>query len=129
VSVVEKVRNVYATHNLVIMEDSQRKLSFFSSNDIASLHPGLLRSSHSNVAGYAIYSAPSHKQNFYVEFIFSETTLAINFHNITIDKSRENRALKADDPIECVAKLKSFLKSRIVKIQSSQQYVSSCITL
>lgn len=128
--VVEKIKSVYSRHDIVVMENFHRQISFYSLDDIATLQPGLERSNSVNVADYALYKTPSDHQLFYVEFIFNKTSLAINIFNIGIHKAHgasDRSELKLKDPIECVAKLKSYLKSRIPVVQASHQHVSRTI--
>jgi hypothetical protein len=84
--IFEKIKKVYFKHDMVIMESPQRKLSFFSFEDLVSMKPGLVQSLAPSLASYAIYKSPIDQQLSYAEFVFNKTTLGINFYDIFIDK-------------------------------------------
>jgi hypothetical protein len=125
--VYEKIKSVHYNHDLVITESPQRMLSIFTFDDLASMKPGLVRSIHPNVSTYAIFKSPIDAKLSYAEFIFNRTVLEMNFYEIEVEKVHE-RAETGDamlqNPVECVAKLKSILKSRMPKVQGSQLNVS-----
>lgn len=124
--IMDKIRSIYFGNDIVIMERSQNKLSFYTSNDIVNINPGLTRLRPLNVVDYAIYKSLIHQELFYVEFVFNKTSLAVRFYGISIDKrgTVESRDVKLNNPVECVAQLKALLKARMPKVQSSQQHVS-----
>jgi hypothetical protein len=125
--VFEKIKDIYYQHDIVVMENFQEKLSFYSSDDIVSVRPGLTRDASTNLSNYAIFKSPIHNKMFFVEFIFNKTSIAINFFDLSVDKvkeesDRDGRSLK--DPMTCIKELKAILKTRFVKIQSSHDNVS-----
>lgn len=128
--VFEKFKEVYYSHDLVVMESPKRKLSFFTFEDLVNMKAGLMHSIPANVASYAIYKSPFDQQLSFAEFIFNKTTLVINFYEIIMEKIHE-RVETGDatlrNPVECVAKLKTLLKVRMPKVQISQLNVSKLI--
>lgn len=124
---LDKIKNIYFAHGIVIMEDFHRHLSFHSGDDGINMKPGLTRQNSPNVVEYSLYKSPIHKTPFYVEFIFNITSLRINLYDIIVTEIGKdvNETLKLPmNPVERVASLKSFLKNRIAKVQSAQKHVS-----
>jgi hypothetical protein len=125
--VYQKIRNVHYNHDLVITENPKRKLSFFTFNDLASMKPGLVRTIHPNVSTYAIFKSKTDQKLSYAEFIFNKTVLEMKFYQIGVEKVEERVEVgdaMLQNPVECVAKLKTILKSRMPKVQGSQLNVS-----
>lgn len=111
---------------MIITEDHQRNLSLFTTDDIISAPPVLLFTYPSDVASYAIYKSPANQKLFYVEFSLKPSILAINFYDVSINKAHETTEKsesKHGNGVECIANLKSYLKSRIPTVQSSQVLV------
>jgi hypothetical protein len=77
--IFERIKEVYFNHDIVIMESPQRKLSFFTFEDLISMKLGLVQSLAPSVTSYAIYKSPIDQQLSYAEFVFNITTLGINF--------------------------------------------------
>ena len=127
--VYEKIQKIHYKHDIVITESPEKKLSLFTLDNLASMKPGIVKSLMPEVNTYAILKSRYDQKISYVEFIFNETILEIDFYEMHIEKVHE-RAETEDsllvNPIECVAKLKSILKNRMSKVQKSQLNVSNC---
>ena len=98
----------------------------YTTDDIVSASPVLLIDNPQDVASYAIYKSPVDEKLFYVEFSLLKTTLAINFYDISMNKAHEIIAKsesKHGNGVECVNKLKSYLKNRLPAVQASQVLV------
>lgn len=125
--VMEKITDVRFKHDLVILEKFRNELSFFTSDDIINSQPASVRINPSNLADYTVYKSPINHRLFFAEFIFSKTSLAVNFQEIFVERIYEDvekSKTQPSDPLECIAQLKSHLKNRITKVQSILQNVS-----
>jgi hypothetical protein len=123
--IFEKIKKISYKHDIVVMESFEKKLSLYTSNDITATQPGLTIAKSSNVVDVALYKSPFDQQLFFVEFLANKTSLAVNFYELSIIKSRDaGDGGDSKNPIECVARLKALLKNRIPKVQSSHQSVS-----
>lgn len=124
--VFEKIRNVNYRHNIIMTENFQNGLTFYSSDDIVGARPALTWKAPPNLVDYTIFESLSNKQLYFVEFIFAKTSLAINFYEMAITRYRggSDRADgRIKDAVECISRLKAFLKNRIPQIQASHQQV------
>lgn len=125
--IYEKIKSVHYNHDLLVAESPQKSLAFFTLDNLATMKPGHVRSIHPNVSTYAIFKSQFDQKLSYAEFLFNKTILEMNFYDVDIEKVHE-RVESGDamlkDPVECVARLKAILKSRMPKVQVSQLNVS-----
>jgi len=122
--VFDRLKSIYSKHDFIITQSRQRELSFYSSNDIIRIEPGLVRQISKDVSDYAIFKSQQ-GDTFYVEIKLSETPIEISMYEIIVQSDeREATGERAFDPIRCIASLKNQLKNRLPKVQSSQQNVS-----
>jgi hypothetical protein len=124
--IFEKIKQISYKHDIVVMENFEKKLSLYTSDDITVTQPGLTLAKPPNVSDVTIYKSPFDQQLFFVEFLVSnKTSIDVNFYELSVMKSREaGDGVDPKNPIECVARLKTHLKNRITKVQSSHLTVS-----
>lgn len=120
------MKNVYSEHGVVIVENFDRHLEFFTSERIVGARATVELDIHLNTLDYAIVKSEVDQNLFYSEIIVNKTSLAVNLYKMTFEKtpqSIEKNAQKFQDVMECVANLKSLMKNRFPMVQSSQQKV------
>jgi hypothetical protein len=122
--VLEMIKSVSSNHNLIMVENFNNHLSFYTSSDILDVKPGAVVVKSSDVYKNLIYRSMNNKL-FYTEVKLNDTSIAISFEEINLIKKSSDRANSViDDPIECVKFLKMSLKNRLSKVKSSEQSVS-----
>lgn len=127
-NVFELIKSIYSRHNIIIIENFQNKLSFYSSNNITSSDPSLQISKYPGMGQYGVYKSPKNEL-YFMEAKFNETSMLISFHEISINRNiydRMRASNKKIDPIECILELKMSLKNRVPVVKASEK---SALTL
>jgi hypothetical protein len=126
-NVFEIIKSIYSRHSIIIIENFQSKLSFYSSNNITTVEPALKLTKSGEVSQYSVYKSPKDLL-YFVEARLNETSMLISFHEMTINENVFGKMRTSDkdiDPIECILQLKRSLKDRAVKVQTSEMNVSA----
>lgn len=124
--IFESIKHIYGEQGIVIVETFNRTLSFFTSEEIVSDQSSLELPMPLNIVDYAVVKSEANQNLFYAELILNKTSLAVNLYKVSFKKVHrgvERNAVKAEDVIECIAKLKSLLKTRFPLVQSSHHKV------
>lgn len=122
----EIIKSIYSHHSIIIVEDFQKKLSFYSTSDITGVKPGYTMVKSNEISEYATYKSLE-GYLYFVKISKNETSLQLSFYEMTITNGsayESNSDTKVNDPIECVIQLKAAMKSRVAGVKSSERNVS-----
>ncbi|KAG5681770.1 hypothetical protein PVAND_011178 [Polypedilum vanderplanki] len=122
-NVFEIIKSIYSRHSIIIIENFQNNLSFYSSTNITSDEPALRLTKSSELSKYSIYKSPKNLL-YFVDVNLNETSMLMNFYEMIINENELNEMRDNDrktDPIECILQLKRSLKSRSLKVKSSEK--------
>ena len=114
---------MYSRYNIVITENFEKQILFHTDYNIIASTPKLIVNDAKSV--FSLYSSFD-KKLFFIEYLLDRTSLIINFYEMTTEIANNDETVSAHrtNPLECIHKLKSLLKQRILKIHSIKSTVS-----
>lgn len=115
-----QIKRIYSRYNIVITENYEKQILFHTDYNIIASTPKLIVNDARAV--FSLYSS-FNKKKYFIEYLLDKTSLIINFYEMTIENANNDETVGQINPLECIHKLKSLLKHRILKIHSIKSTV------
>ncbi|CRL02513.1 CLUMA_CG015260, isoform A [Clunio marinus] len=119
----EKIKDIKFGHDIIVMENNERMMSFYTSPDFIGLRSALSRVNSLDHFDFTLFKMSTSQNLYFVDFLFNKTSFEINFYDVSeehskaISSERSNSA-SSPKPLKCVTNLKTILKNRILMVQS-----------
>ncbi|CAO1435514.1 unnamed protein product [Diamesa serratosioi] len=112
-----QIKRIYSRYSIVITENFEKQILFHTDYNIIASTPKLIVNDAKSV--FSLYMSFS-KKLYFIEYLLDKTSLIINFYEMKIENAitDDNVGAHGTNPLECINKLKTLLKQRILKIHS-----------